>query len=214
MVLVSWLMILLARDGQLDRLEAGTFLVAMASFLAYAVWVARRQTGAPDRVVIAEEIAREAGWLKGRSVLLMIAGLAASFALLALGARLLVQGAVDVALHFGLSERIVGLTVVAIGTSLPELVATLAAVLKREHEMAVTNVVGSNVFNVLMILGASGLVRPIPVAGSLIVPDMAVMMALTVLLFPLVAWDQRLERRDGAVLVVVYAGYMLWLILA
>jgi cation:H+ antiporter len=213
MVLVSWLLILFAHDGRIDRLEGGTFLAAMVAFVAYAVWVARRQARDQDRRAIAGEVDRESGWLEGRPLLLLLSGLVACFVGLGLGAQLLVSGARDIALRLGLTERLVGLTIVAIGTSLPELVASLAATLKRQQEMAVTNIIGSNVFNVLMILGASALLRPIPVSSSLIVPDMAVMMTLTLLLFPLVVRDQLLERWEGALLLGVYVAYLGVLIL-
>jgi cation:H+ antiporter len=116
---------------------------------------------------------------------------------------------VSVARDLGVSERVIGLTLVAMGTSLPELVASAAAAIKRQIEMAVTNIVGSNICNLLLILGVTGLIRPITVGPRIVVPDMWVMLGMAVLLFPLVAWDRRLTRRDGAALLGTYLIYMI-----
>jgi cation:H+ antiporter len=213
MVLASWILFLLSRDGRFDQLEAGFFLLSMIAFMAYAVWVARHEVDAAERAAIAQEVPPEAAGLAVRRLPVLLAGLALAMAGLAAGAELLVRAAMAIAGTLGVSERVVGLTVVAIGTSLPELVASLAAAWKRQHEMAIANVVGSNIFNVLMILGVTGLVRPIPVAPQLVVPDMIVMLAFALLLFPLVLWDRRLVARDGAILLGGYAAYVAVLLL-
>ena len=130
---------------------------------------------------------------------------------LGIGARLLVAGAVHIAEALGISERVIGLTIVAIGTSLPSSSRPLAAALKQQHEMAVTNVVGSNIFNILLILGVTGLIQPIPVNPVLVALDMWVMLAIALLLFPLVIRDATLSRRDGLVFLAAYAAYMVWI---
>ena len=109
--------------------------------------------------------------------------------------------------RLGVSERVIALTVVAIGTSLPELVATLAAAFKRQHAMAVSNVVGSNIFNVLLILGVTGLIRPISVHPRMVELDLWVMLAFSVALLPLVLRG-RVSRRSGAGLLIAYVGYL------
>jgi len=205
MLLASWITLLLCRDGSLDRLEGGFFLTAMVGFVAYSVWIAREAAGAA-----LEEAAGAARLARLRLPLLLL-GLAACFAGLGVGARLLVAGATSVAAALGVSERVIGLTIVAVGTSLPELVASLAAALKRQHAMAVTNIVGSNIFNLLLILGATALVRPIPVAAALVSPDMWVMMATALVLLPLFAIQSRVGRVEGALMLAGYTAYMILL---
>lgn len=210
MMLTSWLLVLLCRDGRLDRLESGSFVAAMVAFTAYAVWVARQEIAPHERREVAELVPRKVERLRVRPAWLLAAGLLASLVGLGLGARVMVEGAVRGATALGMSERVIGLTIVAVGTSLPELVATLAAAIKRENEMAVANIIGSNVFNVLMILGLTGLLRPLPVERALVAYDMWVMVAAGLMLFPL-AWDRTLSRRDGLLLVGGYAVYIAWL---
>jgi cation:H+ antiporter len=212
MVLASWLLLLLCRDHCFDRLEAGFFLVSAIAFIAYSVWVARNEVDAAERSTIAGEVPAPADRLAPRPLPLLLSGIAGALLGLALGAELLMRGAVSIAAALGMSERVIGLTIVAAGTSLPELVASLAAALKKHHEMAIANIVGSNILNVLMILGVTGLLRPIPVSSQLVFPDMAVMLVFAVLLFPLVIWDRRLVFRDGAILLGAYVGYIVLLL--
>jgi cation:H+ antiporter len=213
MVLASWILLLLCRDGSFDRVEALFFLASLGAFMAYSVWVARYEVDAAERAAIGAEVPPEALVMAPRPLPFLVLGLAAALAGLVLGAELLVRGAVSLAAALGVGERVIGLTVVAIGTSLPELVASLAAVLKRQPEMAIANVVGSNIFNTLMILGATGLLRPIAIAPRMVAPDMVVMLGFAVLLFPLVIWDRRLVPRDGAILLATYAAYLTVLVL-
>jgi cation:H+ antiporter len=213
MLLSSVTLILLCRDGSFDRLEAAFFLVSLVAFLAYSVWVARREVSAAERRKIAGEVPESAQELAPRPLIVLLGGLALTLVGLAVGGELLVRGAIGSAAALGVSERVIGLTVVSIGTSLPELVASVAAALKKQHEMALANVVGSNILNLLMILGVTGAVRPIPIAAALVFPDMAVMLGFSLLLFPLVAWDRRLGFRGGLVLAAGYCLYVLSLAL-
>ncbi len=107
-----------------------------------------------------------------------------------------------------MSERLIGLTLVAVGTSLPELVASGAAALKGQHGLAVANVVGSNVFNLLLILGVTATIRPLRVDAALLHQDMAAMLVFALLLIPLAAFDRRLGRFDGLLLCLGYASYL------
>lgn len=209
MVFASWLALLLSRDGRLDRLESGFFLAAVLGFLAYSLHLAREEVRGSEQRELAELVPSGAGTLQRRPVAVLALGLAASLTGLAVGARLLVTGATAVAEALGVSERVIGLTIVAIGTSLPELVASLAAALKRQHQMAVTNIVGSNILNLLLILGVTGLIRPIRVSPRLVGVDMWVMMGVSLLLYPLVVRHGRLSRGGGALLLVGYALYLL-----
>jgi len=143
---------------------------------------------------------------KAHSVLIAIGGLA----LLAVGARLMVRGAVSLAADLGVSEAVIGLTVVAVGTSLPELATSVLAAARREGDIAVGNIVGSNIFNLLGILGTAALVRPLDETAMTAI-DLGVLVALAVLLLPLARSGWRLTRAEGGLLLACYAGYLLHL---
>lgn len=146
-----------------------------------------------------------------QSLLILLAGLV----LLALGARFLVSGALDLARNLGISELVIGLTMVAIGTSLPELFTCVIAALRKEPDIALGNVVGSNILNVLFVLGLTSVIQPVAVgdAQGLLV-DALIALALSVLLIPFLLTGLRLARREGAVLLIAYAGYLAYLFLA
>ncbi|MEE2526364.1 calcium/sodium antiporter [Hyphobacterium sp. HN65] len=127
------------------------------------------------------------------------------------GARLLVTGAIDIAGAMGVPEAIIGLTLVAIGTSLPELAATIAAALRRQGDVAFGNVIGSNIFNAAGILGAAALVRPLEIPGRILGEDIWIMLAATAILILFAFTGQRVDRREGALLLALYAGYIIWL---
>jgi cation:H+ antiporter len=214
LLLASWLALLLCRDGELDRLESLFFLLSVGAFSAYSLWAARRHASAAEMETIGQRRPEDSAALAPRPLPLLLIGLTLAFGGLVLGAHCLIQGAVTLARGLGVSERIVGLTLVAVGTSLPELVASLAAAWKKQTEMAVTNIVGSNICNLLLILGAAGLVRPIPVAERLVSPDMWVMLGMAALLYPLAVRDRSLKRRDGLILLSAYATYTAFVIVA
>ena len=129
---------------------------------------------------------------------------------LPLGARLLVDGATDIALAFGVSETVIGLTLVAIGTSLPELATTVMAALRRHADVALGNVIGSNLFNLLGIMGVAVLVGPVPVEESFLAKDLWVMLAATLMLVPFVFLNRDITRVWGVVLTTLYVGYIVW----
>jgi cation:H+ antiporter len=129
-----------------------------------------------------------------------------------LGARLTVDAAVTLALLWGMSETVVGLTVVAIGTSLPELVTSVMAALRRQSGLAFGNVVGSNIYNILGIMGVTALVHPIPIPPQIAQLDVWVMVAATLaMILAVIAW-RRIGRGTGLVFLGAYAGYTAWLV--
>ena len=213
LVLSSWLVLLLCRDGRLDRLEGTFFLASMVGFIAYAVWVARREISNAERKLAGDVVPDRAAILKRRSTWALALGILAALAGLVLGAQVLVTGAIGLARALDVSERVVGLTVVAIGTSLPEVAVSIAAALRKQQEMAVANIVGSNIFNLLMILGAAALTRPLPIDSRMIAIDLWVMLAFTLLILPLVYRTRTLGRLGGACLLAAYAGYVGWMAL-
>jgi len=147
----------------------------------------------------------KAGWQTYGGILL-------GLLLLGVGARLLTLGAVQLARAFGVPELVIGLTIVALGTSLPEVAASIAAALKREADIALGNIVGSNVFNILGILGLTALVQPVGLPWESIQRDMWVMLAASLLLWPFLATRYRLGRREGGVFLGLYVAYMALLV--
>ncbi|MGS0466844.1 sodium:calcium antiporter [Cobetia marina] len=145
----------------------------------------------------------------GRAIFWLLFGLAVLIA----SSRALVWGATDIAQALGVPELIIGLTVIAIGTSLPELAASVASALKRHHDIAIGNVIGSNLFNILAVLPVPGLLAPGPVDGSAISRDYPVMLGLTLMLAALLIWQRRgrIGRGPGLVLLACYLGYTAWL---
>lgn len=208
MAFSSGLMLLLCRDRVFDRVEAAFFTASLCAFVVYAVMAARAASKAEIRE-LGGLVPAPAAALSHKPYAAMLGGLAASIAGLSVGAKLLVFGASGVALRLGVSERVIGLTIVAVGTSLPELVASIQAARKGRHEMALANLIGSNIFNVLGILGVAGLARPVRLSAGIVGVDLWVMMSAALALAPLVYWRRRVSRPSGALLLGFYALYIL-----
>jgi cation:H+ antiporter len=213
--LASCVCLLLARDGMLDRLEGGFFLVSLGLFVAYTVRIARREMGRPQRAAIVEQVGGQRllprglrGLLPGRRGWLAGGAVALGAVLLVVGGEMLVDGAVRLARLAGLSERVIGLTVVAAGTGAPELATSVVAALRRRTDIAVENMIGSNIFYVLGILGVGAFVQPLTVAPALVSHDMWWMLGTTLLLLPLMRSGARLTRIEGAVLLGTYVTYV------
>lgn len=195
---------LLCAQGQLTALSGGVLFVAFIGFLASTY---RRE--AKDESAAAEHI-REVEGIRsitapvGVVVLTVLAGLAG----VVWGADLLVEGAVFIARDFGVSDEVIGLTVVAFGTSLPELAASVIAAYKGHSDIAVGNVVGSNLFNILGIAGLAAMVAPLPVAASILSFDIWVMGGATVLLLPILLGRWHPRRGSAALFLVLYGAYI------
>lgn len=205
MIFTGVLLLVQVADGRIGRVEGVFLLVLLVAYLA----VLLRKDEESARV--AAEFAREYGevaaplWV---SVLRVVVGIA----LLVLGAHVLVLGAVGLARDLGISERVIGLTIVACGTSLPELASSIVAAARREGDLVLGNVVGSNIFNVLAILGTTSLVAPIGLEMSAGVwVDLSVMLLFSVALWPFLVSRGRLDRAEGIVLLVGFVGYMVYL---
>src|SRR5690606_15943320 len=128
-----------------------------------------------------------------------------------LGAKFLVEGSVALARNFGVSEAVIGLTLVAVGTSLPELVTAAAAAWRKQSDIVLGNILGSNIFNILFILGTTALVKPIPVAASIVRVDVWIMLAVSALFLVFARTGHRIARPEGVVFLALYAAYMLYL---
>lgn len=192
-------------DGQVSRLDGMILLGALAVFLAFQIYMAK--LGKSDN----DELPDMAGFKMSTALAKLIGGLV----VLVLSSRLVVWGAVEIAKIAGLSELIIGLTIVAVGTSLPELVSSIIAARKGEDEMALGNVIGSNIFNTLAVVGVPAVIAQMTVAKEVVSRDMVVMAGVTLLLFVLcvfaVRGGQKLGRGVGGVLLSIFVAYTVWL---
>lgn len=191
-------------DGRLGRLEGLLLWFTLAVFL-----LATFRSGGSPAVLVDDVGSAAAARRPWRDVL----GVAAGVAILAYGAQALVTGATALALIWGVPERVIGLTLVALGTSLPELASSLVAALRRETDIILGNVIGSNLFNLLAVLGTAAVIQPIAVPAAVLRIDLAIMLLFALAVPPLMLADRRLGRRRGALLVVAYVSYVVWLYL-
>ena len=208
MVGVSVLLLVLAIDGLVSTFD-GVLLVA--GLLAYTVFTVRE--GRRNNVDAGADPATETGLVARLPVQLLL--IAAGLALLVLGARWLVAGAVELAQAAGLSEAVIGLTIVAAGTSLPEVATSVVAAVRGERDMAVGNVVGSNIFNILFIAGVGAIVAPggLDVAPALVRFDLPVMVAVALACLPIFFTAHLIARWEGALFFGYYVAYTLYLLL-
>jgi cation:H+ antiporter len=206
MILVTGILVVVAVDRSIGRIEGGLFLVGLIAYTGLTLRSARR--AAPREIASLAEALPTASMPTGLARTLLLTGL--GLVLLLVGGRAFVDGAVRGARALGISEAVIGLTIVAVGTSLPELATSCIAAARGHVDIAVGNAVGSNLFNILGVLGTTAAVRPL--TGLAIAPvDLAVMLVLSLLLLPLAWSGKRLDRREGALLLVLYVGYIVWL---
>jgi len=197
---ITCLTYLIALTGVLPRWFGGTFLLGLFVYIGLLYYWSRKEKS-EVQAEFSEEVRGDTNL--SRNLGKMVFGLAC----LAGGGHLLVDGAVGIARWAGLSELVIGLTVVAVGTSLPEMVTSIIAVMRNHGDIAIGNVLGSNLFNTLGVLGASAAAQPIIVQKELLVRDFPVMILLTLLLFPFLKSGFVLRRWEGALLVLIYVSY-------
>ncbi|MFM7373967.1 MAG: calcium/sodium antiporter [Chthoniobacterales bacterium] len=207
MIGVTALALFCLHDGSLSRVEGIVLFVLLVAYVLFSIRLARQQATDPLAGEFSEEI-KISKWGVWQDIAFIVAGLV----MLVFGARFLVEAAIDIAKAFGLSGAVIGLTIVAMGTSLPEFATSLVAALKKEADIAVGNVVGSNIFNVLGILGISSAVTPLSSAGITDI-DLGVMAGFAVVLWIFSRTGFRITRTEGLILLVAYVGYISWLIL-
>jgi cation:H+ antiporter len=200
--------LVLARDGAVDRLEGAFLLVSFTVFTAFMVRIARREVSAKDADEIRAAVASFTPTVPVSRALRDVASVVAGGALLAGGARALITGGTTLAELVGISERVVGLTVAAVGTSLPELASSLIAARRGQADIALANVLGSNIFNVLGVLGTVSVITPQAVHRGIIASDLWWMVGTSLLLFPLMLTGRRIGRGEGIVLLAVYGVYL------
>ena len=195
-------------SGQLTRWMGIVFVIGLASYIAFAFQQDRKATNA---AAVAAGGSANAPKPSARAIGLDLVFVAGGLAMTMLGARFLVSGAIDLARMFSISETIIGLTIVAVGTSLPELITSVMASLRKQGDIAFGNIVGSNIYNMFGILGVTAIVKPIPVPAEIIRLDIWVMLAATVLLFLAAMSRWRVGRMEGALMLLGYAAYIVWL---
>ena len=202
MLAVSVLVYLLASDGQLSFLDGLVLFALLLAFLGYCLALARHSylnSQSDEANVSVEKQRRGSDWV------LIVVGIIG----LCIGAEMMVRSAVSMARVFGISELVIAMSVVALGTSLPELAASTVSAWKGEMDLSIGNVIGSNIFNLLFVLGVSPMIRPIGVDSSLLSTQIPVMLAFSLGLIVLVVRRQRLSRRSGAILLAGYLAFIL-----
>jgi cation:H+ antiporter len=206
MILVAGLFMVLFLDNRIGRIEGSIFLLLLVAYTLFNVIKSRKET---KKMVLEEfdegmpKITRHWGF----DILWIGLGLAA----LMVGSNFLVKGAVDLARMLGMSETVIGLTIVALGTSMPELATSVVAAFKKQPDIAIGNVVGSNIFNIIGILGITSLIQPIE-APDINLVDLLVMLGMSILLLPLIKTGFTLRRWEGALFVAIYIGYVVYLL--
>ncbi len=202
-ILLSGVFAFMMYNGHLMRWEG---IVLLAGIVVYTAYMLLKSTSEPQTELphkSAGNIPAYSMKQKGWFLLLIAAGLV----LLIAGSRLLVYGAVDMARTWGVNETIIGLTIVSAGTSLPELATSLVAALKKESDIAIGNIVGSNIFNILAIGGTAVVVNPTDISGFS-VTDIVFMVGSAILLFPLAYTGSSIRRLEGALLLAAYGAYL------
>jgi cation:H+ antiporter len=206
LIFVSALLVAFLFDGRISRPAGGVFLVGLGVFLYWNIQAARREQE-EERVRQEFEHAAPRG---GKSAALDWSLIIGGFVALVLGGAAFVRGGVSLAEALGVSSALVALTVVALGTSLPELATSVVASIRGDSDISVGNIVGSNFFNILAILGVTAVFFPLD-RGGITMVDLTVMLIFAMLLLPLVMVRQRIGRPEGLALLAGYFGYMAWL---
>ncbi|MCW9088037.1 MAG: calcium/sodium antiporter [Gammaproteobacteria bacterium] len=197
-------------DGEISYRDALVLLGTFAGLMGWSLWQGMRKKSDALGSEVQQELVVHAMPVR-YALLWLVIGLL----LLIVSSRILVWGAVEIAQGFGVSDLVIGLTIVAIGTSLPELASSLIAVRKGEHDIALGNILGSNLFNTLAVVGVAGTIHPLAVSPEILSRDILVMAALTIALFVMgygIRGPGRINRFEGMALLTAYLGYNLYLL--
>lgn len=213
MVGISLLTFLLVLDGKLGMFDGFVLVGGLVSYTVFALRQSRKESAKVHKEYAREfaDTEKHTAWNTTKNILFMILGLG----LLVLGARWLVDSATSIAMSFGISELVIGLTIVAVGTSLPEVATSIIAALKGESDIAVGNAIGSNIFNLLGVLGLSGLMAPggIEVSSRVLSLDFLVMVFVALVCLPVFYVDNKVSRGEGGLFLSYYVLYTSYLIL-
>lgn len=202
LITVTLLMIATLADGVVSQLEGLFLFLGLFVYIFYSVVQAKRGQNKEVEEQFENELAKPEGGL-WKDILFVVAGVG----LLIFGGDLLLDQAVKMAKTLGVSEAVIGLTVVAIGTTLPELATTVVAAMKKEGDIAVGNAIGSSIFNILGVLGSGAMIRPLEVSG-IDGSDKLILLIMVIIAFPLMRSDYALKRGEGAVFLMSYFSYL------
>ncbi|SER65050.1 cation:H+ antiporter [Gracilibacillus ureilyticus] len=202
LLLISDVKLQYSEINMVTRTEGLLLLLFFAVFLYYLFEIAKNNRDNLDNTP-SETV--NTSWIK--NLIFTVGGLAG----IVFGGNLVVENSIDIALSLGMSETLVGLTIVAIGTSLPELVTSVTAALKKQTEIALGNIIGSNIFNIFFILGASATIHPLAVDSKIFL-DIWLMIAATILLIIISRTDYKISKIEGAILVLIYIAYLIFII--
>ena len=205
---VTVLLFILGLDGNITRIDGIIMLVIFVSYLGFLIWSAKKEKNLGKELESSsEETTEEKPLPVWKAILFTIVGLA----LVILGSRFVVDSASFIARHFGLSERFIGLTIVALGTSLPELFTSVVAASKKNCDIAIGNIIGSNLFNILFVVGLSSIIIPVPFAEAFRIDTLVALGSVVVLLLFCLP-KKRLSRLGGSILLLAYLAYFIfWL---
>jgi cation:H+ antiporter len=211
MVAAAFLLGVLSIDGTLTRLDGIVLLLAGVAYTAGLVGLSRRETADPAEGPAATVAGAADRPRPMRHVMVLVVAIV----VVVIGAELLVDGAVSSARSLGVSDAIIGLTIVAVGTSAPELVTTVVSTVRGNRDLAIGNLVGSSIYNIGAVLGLTVLVAPhgVPVPDEVLAADLGLLVLVTVAAVPVFVTAARISRVEGGLFVASYVGYMTWLLL-
>jgi cation:H+ antiporter len=217
MLAISLYLLMITFDSKLGRFDGATLFggIILYTFFNYYIAMKEPKQESGGEIAASQSDLEEIGYVASRQkqIVLILVGIVGVVA----GAQIVVESAVKIMTVLGVSEKFIGLTIVAFGTSLPELATSVVAALRKEMDISVGNLVGSNVFNIMSVLGAASLVRPIPIPGGFVesglVIDYGVMMFTSFLPWLMMRKASTVTRRDGFILLFCYVGYIVYLII-
>ena len=201
----TFMLVVLLEDFHISRMEGAFLLLCIVGYIIGNVLTVKKTTPEENKIE-GMEVPEDPGNNFWRDIALLIVGIIT----LGFGSNFLVTGAVDLARLWGLSEALIGLTIVSIGTGTPELATALMAAYRKSADLAIGNAVGSNLFNIMFVLGLAGLVAPLDAIG-INSSDLYVMLAVTILLLPTVWTGRILDRKEGFLFLAIYFGYLYYL---
>ena len=216
MIGISLYLLVLSLNSTIGRFEGATLFGGIILYTFFNYYNARKESarGADEEAIMSQLGLEEVGFMASRGKQLLFIGV--GICGVVLGAQLVVDSAVKIMTVLGVSEKFIGLTIVAFGTSLPELATSVVAAIKKEMDISIGNLVGSNVFNILSVVGAASLIRPIPIPGGFfhsgLVIDYLVMIFISALPWFMMRKSYTVTRKDGLILLFCYVGYLGYLI--
>lgn len=205
MMLVTVVFYLLILDGDLGFFEGAALLLILIIFNTFLIWKSRQENSIPEGL---DDDVEDSGSPLWKSILFVVAGAGA----LAFGSEWLVEGAVEVAHRFGVSDLVISVTIVAFGTSAPELITSLMAAFRKHADISIGNLIGSNIYNIALVLGITGIFKPIDVSQSILNFDIYWVLGIAFIIFPFMLNKRKIFRWEGAILFIAYIVYIFWVV--